>query len=52
MSTVHIRPVPVSPEEVVAVARDRARVVIDDEAREAMARSRAVVDAIESDGRP
>ncbi|KPC68130.1 histidine ammonia-lyase, partial [Thermoactinomyces vulgaris] len=52
MSTVRIKPVPVTPEEVIAVARDRARVVIDAEAREAMAASRAIVDAIEREGRP
>lgn len=52
MSTVHIKPVPVTPEAVIAVARDHARVAIDAEAREAMAASRAIVDAIEREGRP
>ncbi|THV39782.1 histidine ammonia-lyase [Glycomyces buryatensis] len=52
MTTVHIKPTPASPEEVVAVARDRAEVVIDAEARAAMAASRAIVDDIERDGRP
>jgi histidine ammonia-lyase len=52
MSTVHIKSIPVHPGDVIAVARDHARVVIDAEAREAMTRSRSIVDSIEREGRP
>ncbi|MCH7231636.1 histidine ammonia-lyase [Glycomyces sp. L485] len=52
MTTVHITSTGVGPAGVVAVARTGAEVVIDDDAVEAMRRSRAIVDGIERDGRP
>ncbi len=42
----------VTPADVLAVARTGARVVIADDALESMQTSRAIVDAIERDGRP
>lgn len=50
MSTVIVRPTGLTPAEVIAVARDGARVELD--AHEAMAASRAIVEAIERDKRP
>jgi len=41
-----------SPDEVVAVARDRAHVVLSDDAQAAMEASRAVIDALAEDTRP
>lgn len=50
MSTVIVRPTGITPADVIAVARDGARVELD--AYEAMAASRAIVEAIERDERP
>lgn len=52
MNTVRIRQSGVSAADVVAVARDRARVVVDDDAVSAMARSRALIDDIDRQERP
>ncbi|MFB9183812.1 histidine ammonia-lyase [Dactylosporangium sucinum] len=52
MSTVYVTPRVVSPAEVLAVARQSQRVELADSAVAAMAASRAIVDAIERDGRP
>ncbi|GGK15848.1 histidine ammonia-lyase [Pilimelia terevasa] len=52
MSTVTVTARGVTPDDVRAVARGTARVVVDDDARDAMATSRAIVDRIEADGRP
>ncbi|WP_199036026.1 histidine ammonia-lyase [Glycomyces salinus] len=52
MSTVHIKETGVNAADVVAVARDRAEVVVGDDAIEAMRVSRAIVDGIDRDGRP
>jgi histidine ammonia-lyase len=50
--TVTITSTGVQPADVLAVARTGARVVIADDALESMQTSRAIVDAIERDGRP
>jgi histidine ammonia-lyase len=52
MNTVTITAAGVQPADVVAVARGSARVVLAADALEAMRVSRAIVDAIERDGRP
>jgi histidine ammonia-lyase len=52
MPTVTVQSTGVSPAEVLAVARDRARVILDPSTLDAMAASRAIVDRIEQDGRP
>src|SRR5690606_39473969 len=52
MTTVHIKPTGITPGDVVAAARRRARVVIDPDAVAAMERSRAIVDGIDREGRP
>ncbi|WP_035697960.1 aromatic amino acid lyase, partial [Glycomyces tenuis] len=52
MTTVQIKPAGITPEDVIAVARDRAEVVIDSGAVEAMRRSREIIDGIDRDGRP
>lgn len=50
--TVFVEPTGITPADVVAVARHDARVELTDAAREAMARSRDIVDSIEASGRP
>jgi histidine ammonia-lyase len=50
--TITITSAGVQPADVLAVARTGARVVIADDALESMQTSRAIVDAIERDGRP
>ncbi|GAB7040055.1 MULTISPECIES: histidine ammonia-lyase [Catenuloplanes] len=50
--TVVVTPLGVSATDVIAVARDSARVTISSEARDSMARSRDIVDRIEAGGRP
>ncbi|MFB9234035.1 histidine ammonia-lyase [Plantactinospora siamensis] len=50
--TVTVLPTGVSPADVLAVARDDARVLLDASTVEAMAASRSIVDRIERDGRP
>jgi histidine ammonia-lyase len=52
MTTVAVTPTGVSAEDVRAVARAGVRVVLAPAATEAMAASRAIVEAIERDGRP
>ncbi|RLP92840.1 histidine ammonia-lyase [Micromonospora sp. BL4] len=52
MTTVTILPTGVSPADVLAVARGTAKVVLDPATIDAMATSRAIVDGIESSGRP
>src|SRR5690606_2242082 len=52
MTTVHLKPTGITPGDVVAAARRRARVVIDLDAVAAMERSRAIVEAIEREQRP
>jgi histidine ammonia-lyase len=52
MNAVTIEPTGIGPADVVAVARDRARVVLSDAALDAMRTSRAIVDDIERTGRP
>jgi histidine ammonia-lyase len=49
---VSITPTPLTPAEVIAVARDDARVELTEEAIAAMAASRALVDDIEAEERP
>ncbi|MET1033621.1 MAG: histidine ammonia-lyase [Arthrobacter sp.] len=51
-TAVRLRPEPLSPADVVAVARHGARVEISDESIEAMSASRAVIDALATDERP
>lgn len=50
--TVAITPTPLTPVEVLAVARDDARVELSDEAVAAMTASRSIVDTIEAQERP
>jgi histidine ammonia-lyase len=52
MTTVLIEPAGLHADDVVAVARDGARVEVGDEAVAAMERSRAIVESIEREGRP
>ena len=52
MTAITVQPTGVSPADVVAVARDAARVELAPAAVEAMATSRSIVDAIERSGRP
>jgi histidine ammonia-lyase len=52
MNTVIVQPSGVTPADVVAVARGDARVELADATVEAMGASRAIVEAIERDGRP
>jgi histidine ammonia-lyase len=52
MTSVVVRPDGVSPADVIAVARDGARVELADSTVEAMAASRAIVEGIERAGRP
>ncbi|WP_100446563.1 histidine ammonia-lyase [Glycomyces xiaoerkulensis] len=52
MNTVHIKPSGLDAADVVAVARAGAEVAIDDDAVEAMRRSRTIVDRIDRDQRP
>ncbi|WP_410813295.1 histidine ammonia-lyase [Micromonospora sp. 067-2] len=52
MTTVTIQPTGVSADDVLAVARGTAEVVLDPATIDAMATSRAIVDGIESSGRP
>ncbi|MBX6748160.1 MAG: histidine ammonia-lyase [Micromonosporaceae bacterium] len=49
---VSVTPSPVTPAEVLAVARDDARVELTEEAIAAMAASRSIVDSIEAEERP
>jgi histidine ammonia-lyase len=51
-TTVTVQPTGISPADVLAVARGTARVELADATIAAMATSRAIVDAIERDGRP
>jgi histidine ammonia-lyase len=51
-TTVTVQPTGVSPADVLAVARQGARVELSDTAVEAMRASRSIVDAIQRDGRP
>ncbi|GLY01259.1 histidine ammonia-lyase [Actinoplanes sp. NBRC 101535] len=50
--TVIVQPTGVTPADVIAVARDNARVEISPAALDAMATSRAIVDGIEASGKP
>ncbi|BCY05939.1 histidine ammonia-lyase [Actinoplanes sp. L3-i22] len=50
--TVIVQPTGIEPADVIAVARDNARVELSPAAVEAMAASRAIVDGIEASGRP
>jgi histidine ammonia-lyase len=52
MKTVIVQPTGVTPADVVAVARGDARVELADPTVDAMATSRAIVEAIEREGRP
>jgi histidine ammonia-lyase len=52
MNTVTVQPTGVSPDDVIAVARGDARIVLSEAAVEAMRVSRAIVDDIERTGRP
>ncbi|GAB3954979.1 hypothetical protein GCM10027614_63020 [Micromonospora vulcania] len=52
MTTVTIQPTGISADDVLAVARGTATVVLDPATRDAMATSRAIVDGIEAAGRP
>jgi len=52
MSTVTVHPTGVSADDVHAVARGTARVELAPSTMDALARSRAIVDRIEQDGRP
>ncbi|HEX6499932.1 MAG TPA: histidine ammonia-lyase [Micromonosporaceae bacterium] len=52
MTTVTVQPTGIGPADVLAVARGDARVELSAEALDAMRASRAIVDAIERDGRP
>src|SRR5262249_21740003 len=51
-ATVTVAPTGIEPGDVIAVARERARVVLSDAALDAMRASRAIVDDIERSGRP
>jgi histidine ammonia-lyase len=51
-TTVTVGVGPLSPEDVVAVARDGARVLIDDDARKAIEASRHVIEALADDPEP